>query len=399
MARQAIVNQARTIMGYELFDRGVDTGAHTASTDAHMLFNLLSLAEGDPPVGKTPLFVNCTLDSLSGGHLDLVEPARIVLEIPLLPASQQNQIALRIPTLRAIQTRGFKLAFDHSVLSPPYEEWLPLASYIKFDASTLKPSDLASLVQLAQAQTKAKLIAKKVETKFQYEQLKNLGVGLFQGYWFAQPTIIEGQALRPSQAAILQLITLVRKQASTTEIEEVLKRDPALSFNLLRLINSAGFGMRTEVTSFKHAVMLLGLNKLFKWAALLLTTSIGGEVAPAVGTTSVVRGRLMELLAAETLPPEECDHAFVIGVFSLLDSLLCMPMPVALSNLSLPDTITHALLYQTGPLADYLKLTLACESGDEVAFSEAAHALQLSEKQINWAHLQALSWAEKLGEE
>ena len=134
---------------------------------------------------------------------------------------------------------------------------------------------------------------------------------LFQGYWFAQPTLIEGQTLRPSQAAILQLINLVRKQAGTTEIEEVLKRDPTLSFNLLRFINSAGFGLRTEVTSFKHAVMLLGLKKLFKWAALLMTTSTGGGVAPAVGTTAVVRGRLMELLAAEALPPEECDHAFV----------------------------------------------------------------------------------------
>jgi len=146
-------------------------------------------------------------------------------------------------------------------------------------------------------------------------------------------------------------------------------------------------------------VMLLGLKKLFKWAALLMTTSTGGGVAPAVGTTAVVRGRLMELLAAEALPPEECDHAFVIGVFSLLDSLLGMPMQAALANLSLPNSVTHALLYQTGPLADYLKLTLACESGDDEAFARAAQALQLTEKQINWAHLQALAWAETLGQD
>lgn len=399
MARQAIVNETRAIMGYELFDRSVKADAHTASSDAQMLFNLLSHSEGETLVGKTLLFINCTHDSLAGGHLELVAPEHIVLEIPPLPASQVEQIALRLPTLESIHTRGFKLAFDFSVLTRSYDDWLPLASYIKFDVSILKPQSLASFIQLAQAKSQAKLIAEKVETEIQYKQLQALGVTLFQGYWFAQPTLIEGQTLRPSQAAILQLINLVRKQASTTEIEEVLKRDPTLSFNLLRFINSAGFGLRTEVTSFKHAVMLLGLKKLFKWAALLMTTSTGGGVAPAVGTTAVVRGRLMELLAAEALPPEECDHAFVIGVFSLLDSLLGVPMQVALANLSLPNSVTHALLYQSGPLADYLKLTLACENGDDAAFAKAAHALHLTEKQINWAHLQALAWAETLGQD
>lgn len=399
MARQAIVNGTGAIMGYELFDRSVKADAHTASTDAQMLFNLLSLAEGETLIGKTLLFVNCTHDSLAGGHLDLVAPEHVVLEIPPLQASQVDQIALRLPTLQALQGRGFKLAFDYAVLTRPYEDWLPLASYIKFDVSVLKPPSLASFVRLAQSKSPARLIAEKVETENQHKHLKELGVGLFQGYWFAQPSLIEGQTLRPSQAAILQLINLVRRQASTAEIEEVLKRDPTLSFNLLRFINSAGFGLRTEVTSFKHAVMLLGLKKLFKWAALLMTTSTGGGVAPAVGTTAVVRGRLMELLAAEALPPEECDHAFVIGVFSLLDSLLGMPMQAALANLSLPNSVTHALLYQTGPLADYLKLTLACENGDDIAFAKSAQALQLTEKQINWAHLQALAWAETLGQD
>ncbi|MDO8699974.1 MAG: HDOD domain-containing protein, partial [Rhodoferax sp.] len=163
-------------------------------------------------------------------------------------------------------------------------------------------------------------------------------------------------------------------------------------------INSAGFGMRTEVTSFKHAVMLLGLKRLFKWAALLMTTSQTGDTPPAVGTTAVIRGRLMELLAAEILPAEECDNAFVVGVFSLLDTMLGMPMDTALATLSLPVTVSDALLHRSGPLAPFLALTVACETGDDVVFAQAATALGLSSNQINLAHLQALSWAETLGE-
>ncbi|WP_138514893.1 EAL and HDOD domain-containing protein [Rhodoferax bucti] len=399
MARQAIVSGKGAIMGYELFNRSVSVDAHTASSDAQMLFHLLSISEGETLVGKTNLFVNCTHDSLAGGHLELVAPEHVVLEIPSIPTAQLEQIALRLPTLQAIHTRGFRLAFDYSVLTHSYEEWLPLASFIKFDVSILRPQSLTSFVQLAKTKTRAKLVAEKVENESQFNMLQALGVDYFQGYWFAKPTLIEGHMLRPSQAATLQLINLVRKQASTAEIEEVLKRDPTLSFNLLRFINSAGFGLRTEVTSFKHAVMLLGLKKLFKWAALLLTTSSAGGVVPALGTTAVVRGRLMELLAAEALPPEECDHAFVVGIFSLLDSLLGISLETALASLSLPDSVTHALLQRTGPLAEYLNLTLACESGDDHAFAASAKALQLTEKQINWAHLQALAWAETLGQE
>ena len=398
IARQAIVNDAKAIYAYELFDRSVTEHAHTASTDAQALFNLLTLNEGDTQVGKTLLFINCTHDSLAGGHLDLVAPEHIVLEIPPLPHAQFDQIDMRLPALQSTQARGFRLAFDHTVLAPSYETWLPLAAYIKLDVGFLTGSALASLIQLARSKSTAQLIAEKVETEEQFTLLKSLGVSLFQGYWFARPTLIEGQSLRPSQAAILQLINLVRKQASTSDIEEVLKRDPTLSFNLLRFINSAGFGLQTEVTSFKHAVMLLGLKKLFKWAALLMTTSAGSGVAPAVGTTAVVRGRLMELLAAESLPPEECDHAFVVGVFSLLDSLLGMPMELALANLPLPHVVSDALLHRSGPLAEYLKLTLACETGDDAAFAQSAQALQLTDKQVNWAHLQALAWAETLGE-
>jgi EAL and modified HD-GYP domain-containing signal transduction protein len=261
----------------------------------------------------------------------------------------------------------------------------------------MRAQSLGSFIKLAQAKTAAQLIAEKVETPAQYEMVCGMGVKLFQGFWFAKPVLVEGQSVRPAQANILQLINLVRKQASTSEIEEVLKRDPTLSFNLLRFINSAGFGMRSEVTSFKHAVMLLGLNRLFKWAALLLTTSNAGDTPPAVGTIAVARGRLMELLATELLQPEECDNAFVVGVFSLLDTMLGLSMEVALATVSLPETVTQALLQRSGPLAPFLELTIACETGDDEAFGRTATLLSLNNTQVNWAHVQALAWAETMG--
>ena len=102
-------------------------------------------------------------------------------------------------------------------------------------------------------------------------------------------------------ATIVQLINLVRREADLSDIEELIKKDPALSFKLLRMINSCGFGLSVEITSFRHAVMILGLNKLNRWATLLMTVARPGGAAPAAGSTAVVRGRLMELLAAELI--------------------------------------------------------------------------------------------------
>ncbi|MBK9346686.1 MAG: HDOD domain-containing protein [Burkholderiales bacterium] len=396
VARQAVLDHERAIFGYELFDRSVQADQHTSATDAQMLFNLLSGSDTEAIAGGKTIFINCTHDSLAGGHLDLVAPERVVLEIPPLPVTEVDQIQNLLASLQGVHQRGFRLAFDFSVLTRPYESWLALASFIKFDLSVLKADAVASFVRLAQAKSGARLIAEKVETQAQYQHVAALGVNLYQGYWFAKPVMVQGQTVRPAQAHILQLINLVRKQASTDEIEEVLKRDATLSFNLLRFINSAGFGARTEVTSFRHAVMLLGLNRLFKWAALLMTTTKAGDTAPAVGTTAVVRGRLMELLATDLLPSEERDNAFVVGVFSLLDTMLGISMQSALESLTLPDSVTQALLAHTGPLAPLLDLTLACETGDDAAFAATSNALGLNNNQVNWAHLQALAWAETL---
>jgi EAL and modified HD-GYP domain-containing signal transduction protein len=398
IARQPILDIKRAVFGYELFDRSLTNTAYSAASDAALLFNLLSNVDAEILSTRHPLFINCTHQTLAGGHLELIEPDRVVLEIPPMPPEQcdSEDIDTFMQTLAEVHKRGFRLAFDESVMTKPYADWLQLASFIKLDITKVTQTQVATIARQLAGNTKVQLVAEKVETAEQFEQIKLAGVKLFQGYWFARPVLIKGQTIRPAQAAIIQLINLVRKQASTVEIEEVFKRDPTLSFNLLRFINSAGFGLSCEITSFRHAVMLLGLKKLFRWAALLMTTSgsVGGS--PAVGHIAVVRGRLMELLATELLAPEEYDNAFVVGIFSLLDTMLGLPLHEALASISLPQSVTDALLHDKGVLAPFLQLTLACENANDQLFAETAIALQLTGDQVNWAHLQALAWAENL---
>ena len=345
------------------------------------------------------MFINCTHESLAGGHLELIHPEKVVLEVPTLGAeASADDIEYRHITLLNLHKRGFRLALDQHALQPAYAQWLALAAFVKLDMTTFTPEQAKDLVRFARSYSRAQIVAEKVETAEQHALMADLDVKLFQGYWFAKPALVKTQTLRPSHAIIIQLINLVRNQAETVAIEAVLKKDPTLSFNLLRFINSSGFGLSCEITSFRHAVMILGFKELFRWAAMLLTTSRADNAAPAIGTAAVVRGRLMELLAAELLLPEECDNAFVVGMFSMLDTMLGIPMDEALDSLALPQPVLDALLYGTGVFAPFLALAKACENGDDTQFAEHADSLNLTSRQVNLAHLDALTWADNLDE-
>lgn len=391
IARQAIVDEGRAVFGYELFEK-----PRAAANEDAVLFDAIADAGAEALAGRKIVFMQCSFENMADGYLELLDPARVVLEIPTLASHSDGDIAIRHSLLKRARASGFRLSFDKSVLLPAYATWLPLASFIKLDLRTMSAQDTEQAIKRARGSTRAQLVAEGIDSAEQYEQMKKLGIKLFQGHWFAKPAEIKDPTAQVSQAAIVQLINLVRQEAEVGAIEDVLKRDPTLSYRLLRLINSCGFGLSMEITSFRHAVMIMGLNKLFRWATLLMTTSRARGVAPAAGTTAVVRGRLMELLAAELMPKEECDNAFVIGVFSLLDTMLGMPLDQALANISLPEEVVQALLFNEGTFAPFLALAKACESGDEASFARAAEALQLSNHQINWAHLQALMWADQL---
>ena len=400
VGRRELLDRKRQVVGYELFARSrahaaTDAPADSTSPDRTVF---TALADGGKAalVGRKTVFVHCADAALNDDTLDRVPPDGVVLVFTPQPGLPQAEIDTRTRQLAALRQRGFGLGFTHAVLGTPFAAWLPLAAHVTLDLAALQPAIVAPLVQKARTFPHIKLLAHNVNTVALYTRMSELGVTLFEGSWLSQPVAASARTIRPSQATILQLIQLLQTDADLAAIEEVLKRDPTLSFNLLRFINSSGFGLRCEITSFRHAAMIIGQKNLCRWAALLLTASKDSAAPPAIGSTAIVRGRLTELLAAELLAPGDCDNAFIVGVFSLLDAMLGVPMAQALDQLPLPEPVTDALLYRTGPFAPFLDLAIACESGEDEGFAKAARTLHLSNHQINWAHLQALAWGDAL---
>lgn len=202
--------------------------------------------------------------------------------------------------------------------------------------------------------------------------------------------------LKTGHAQTVRVLNLVRRNAEIGAIEAALKQDVTLSFKLLKYINSPAFGLGREIQSFRHAVTLLGYDKLNKWLSLLLVTASKSPTAPALMQTAIARGRFMETIGTDRFDPGQRDSLFITGAFSLLDQLLGAHMDAILAEMQLPAVITDALARRSGEFAPYLALALACENENPALLIELANQLDLSAAKVNHAQLEALTFADGL---
>jgi c-di-GMP phosphodiesterase len=242
-----------------------------------------------------------------------------------------------------------------------------------------------------------KLIAEKVETEKEFEACTKVGFKHFQGFYFARPETFTATVINPSFDSVLNILNKVNQDSENEDLEAGFKRDPALSFKLLRYINSVGFGLSCEVESINHALTILGRKQLYRWLTLLMVTAGENSTPSALMKTSITRGRLTELLGEGYFEKKDRDNLFIVGVFSLLDAILKMPFDQVLEKIQLPEPVTEALLTREGVYGPFLQLTEACEYADSSRILELAELLQMDSSKVNECHMSALAWVETLG--
>jgi len=246
-----------------------------------------------------------------------------------------------------------------------------------------------------------KRIAVSVNTHDQFDQAVRNGFDLVQGYFFTEPKGNQATAVNATYSSIVTLMKLAKEDAPIKQIEDVLKRDAALSFKLLRYINSAGFGLSCEIQSFRHAVTVLGYQNLHKWLALLLVTAAKQNTSAALVTTAIARGRLAELLGQSLFEAQDRDNLFITGAFSLLHVILQMPLEQITEQVALPEAVTDALFHHTGQFGALLELVKLVETLSTTKHaaraSELAMMIGLTPEAVNRAQVEALVWAEGLG--
>ncbi|TAK78122.1 MAG: HDOD domain-containing protein [Aquabacterium sp.] len=201
---------------------------------------------------------------------------------------------------------------------------------------------------------------------------------------------------QPGLEVIVQLIDQVHKEESIEKLENTLKRDPPLAYKLMRYINSPAFGLSVEISSFRHAIMILGYQRLKRWLALLLATASKDVNMRPVMFCSVRRGLLMEELVRSSGDDEMRGEMFICGVFSLLDRMFRQPFSDLLRTIPVPERVYQALTDGTGPYKPYFDLVRAIEGDQLDDIRSAADNLLTSFSEINRAVLRALSNAGQL---
>ncbi len=213
----------------------------------------------------------------------------------------------------------------------------------------------------------------------EFELVLEPKIDWIEGDWPLQAPPRSNAAQAASRTMALQLVQLVSNDADTHEIEAILRRDPTLSYHLLKLVNSLGMGTGRKVTSFSQAILILGRQQLRRWLNLMLFAARSDDVrSPMLLARVSVRARTMELLARETGHAKQVqEQAFMVGMFSLLGVLFGMPLGELLAPLNLGDAALQALLSKSGELGELLAMVEAAEHGDMVAVARGLEALQL----------------------
>ena len=397
IARQPIVDGEHRLIAYELLFRH-SAYAQSAQVDTDVDAGVSVISNTLCNMGTEWLlrgklaFVNMEASMLMSSFSTLLPPENVVIEV-LETVRITPEILARLQELKEI---GYRFALDDFQYLPESEPLLPLATYVKLDVLAHTPEDLAKLVR-AIRKYPVKLVAEKVETPEQFRHCRALDFDYFQGYYFARPENIVTRVINPTHATVLQLMEKVRKDAGIEQLELLFKKDVALTFKLLRYINSAGFGLSCEVQSIRHAVSILGMQPLYRWLSLLLVTAGTGPTSPTLARTAITRGRLCELLGKECLSRADQDNLFIVGVFSVLPALLEITMEQLLDRVVIPDSFADALLHRSGIYGPFLDLVVSVEGGDLERIENLTGVLMLSAGTVNEAHLRALTWVEQLG--
>jgi c-di-GMP-related signal transduction protein len=395
LARQPILTPDRRIFGYEILSRFSPENycrqlsgeeLHVGAMDELFLMGLRQMTQG------LPAFINCSREFLLRGYLELLPQEYIVGEILENVKPEQDVV----DACRRFKEKGYRLALDDYVDAPEMDPLFGMTDFVKVDFLSTSLSEQARLGEKFH-ERKIPLIAEKVETLEQFERGVAMGYQLFQGYFFCRPQVVGRHNVPPNKLIYLRLIaTLAKPEFDMRAVVAILKQDLSLSYRLMRYLNSPAFAMAVEIHSIPHALTLLGENATRKWLSLVCLSSLGGKESFETIKVALIRARFCELLAAKIAMKERAEDLFLVGLLSVMDALLNLPMSEALATMPLAPDLYNALVGRQSVLRPPFEVVLDYESGTWGQMAASARAVHLNENFIPELYLRAVTWVERI---
>ncbi|RPH41333.1 MAG: HDOD domain-containing protein [Desulfobulbaceae bacterium] len=394
VARQPILNEHKKLFAYELLYRGTDDGR--LASGEKMTASLLSatfLTEGlDVISGSKPCFINFTEELLLKGIPSSFPGTKIVVEI-LETVSPTADI---LKACQILREEGYTIALDDFVYDKKLEPLIVLADIIKIDFR-LSPVDEIRRTLFKLAHFPVKFLAEKVETYEEFDLASKLGFKYFQGHFFCKPEVFRIRELESVKASLIALLAEVTKKSTSTErLEQIIGKDVALSYKLLRYINSSYFYRINSIDSVRHAIVFLGEIEIKRFVLLVIISEIATDKPGVLVKLAFIRARFCELLAENSRYQKMSAEIFLLGLLSLLDAMLDIQMRTVLAQLPLADVLKHALADRTGPMAPFLNAVTAYEQHDRSACITALDEIGVDKKLVQQMYFDSLAFADAL---
>jgi EAL and modified HD-GYP domain-containing signal transduction protein len=398
VARQPIFQRDRALAGYELLFRAgaaniFPVGMDPDKASKEIIGQTLSVFGLEALVGTKLAYVNVTRRVLVEGTYACLPAERLVLE--LLETLRPDPETLA--ACRTAKAAGYQIALDDYVDQPELADFLPLCDVIKVD---FRSADERNRIEIARryAGGSQQLLAEKVETELDFESARELGFDYFQGFFFCRPEMLSRTDIPVSKLVYLQFLSeLNRRELDFKRLEQVIKQDVALSVKLLRYLKAAAFGWRTEITSIKQALSMLGERPFRRWASVLVMAALSSDRPAELLSTCLVRARFCEQLAPELGFSTRDLDLFVLGLFSMMDAVVGRPLAELLSDVALPADLVEALVPTGKPnrVGDVLGLVIAYERADWQTVETLSSKLALPDSltKLPRFYQEALSWA------
>jgi c-di-GMP-related signal transduction protein len=393
VARQPILNREQQVFAYELlfrdgvenFFRATDAEAAARSTlDSSLLMGFDVLCNGHKA------FINCTRDLLVKDGITLLPAQHTVVEV-LESVSPDEVVIAACERLRASK---YLIALDDFVANDPRQGMAASVDFIKVDFERTTAAERSDLVKRF-GNPRCQMLAEKVETREQFETALETGFNYFQGFFFRRPEVLKAREIPTNQVNYLRMLQAVsREEIDIRQLEAIIKTEASVLYRLLRYLNSPLFGMRNEIHSIRHALAILGEREIRRWIRLVALVSAGQQKTSDLVLSALVRARFCELISKK-IPRTQSD-LFLVGMVSMMDAILDIPMSEVLEKISLDQDTRSVLLGNGGKLQPVYELMLAQEAGKWSTAQGFASQLRVSESELGEMWWQAMQWARQV---
>lgn len=402
IGRQPIFNEHEQIVAYELLYRKNQQNnnfeGHLDSNKAtiDVIVNSFLTIGMDEVTNGLPGFVNFTEKVLMDELIHHLDKESIVIEI-LEDIKITSPIIKRIEQLKKL---GFTIALDDFILKEEeetYNQLFPLVDIIKIDFLFTPTAERMYIEEKIKSNyPHIKLLAEKVETRQQYNVAVQSGYSLFQGYFFEKPQIIKSTDIPPNSLQYFQIISLLKDdEPDMNLLTETIERDISLTYKLLQLVNKGNLRNRNKVRSIKQAIVLIGLTELRRIIYILALKEDGiddTDIAKQLMYSSLFRAKVCELLAKK-FHKENFSEFFLVGMFSLIDTLLKRPKRQILNQLPFSEEVLQTINGEQTEMTPFLQFSIALEKLEWELVDQLSMHFRLSKDEIKRIYITSSEWA------